>query len=36
MSVSEITTCASGFAISGFGTPYFNKVMEGAVMNNLA
>jgi hypothetical protein len=36
MSVNEITTCACGYAISGFGTPYFNKVMEGAVMANLA
>ncbi len=32
MSTSEITTCASGFAISGYGSPYFNKMMEQIVM----
>ena len=35
MSIEEITTCSSGFSISGFGSPYFNKMMEQAVMQNL-
>lgn len=28
MTIDELTTCASGFSISGFGSPYFNKVLE--------
>ena len=28
MTIDEITTCASGFSISGFGTPYFTSVLE--------
>jgi len=35
MSIDEITTCASGFSISGFGSPYFTKMLEQGVMNNL-
>jgi hypothetical protein len=35
MTTSEITTCAAAFAVSGFGSPYFNKMMEQNVMNNL-
>ena len=35
MSTSEITTCASGFSISGYGSPYFNKMMEQIVMQSL-
>jgi hypothetical protein len=29
MSADEMTCCASGFAISGFGTPFFFKYIEG-------
>lgn len=35
LTVDEITTCASGFSISGFGSPYFTKIMEGAVISNI-
>ena len=35
MSVDEMTTCASGFAISGFGTPLFFKMLEQGIMFNL-
>lgn len=35
LSVDEITTCASGFSISGYGSPVFIKRMEQAVMMNL-
>lgn len=28
MTVDELTVCASGFSISGFGTPYFSSVIE--------
>jgi hypothetical protein len=28
MSVDEMTTCASGFAVSGYGSPYFINLME--------
>jgi hypothetical protein len=28
MSVDEITTCASGFAVSGYGSPYFTNLLE--------
>lgn len=33
MTVHELTTCASGFAISGFGTPYFNNMLEQGVLS---
>ena len=36
MTPNEITTCACGYSISGFGTPYFNQVLEQEVMSNLA
>jgi len=32
LSIEEITTCASGFSVSGFGSPMFIKMMETAVM----
>jgi len=35
MTVDELTTCASGFSISGFGTPYFNNVLEQGVLSNV-
>ena len=35
MTVDELTTCASGFAISGFGTPYFNNVLEQGVLSKV-
>lgn len=36
MSVDEITTCASGFAVSGFGSPYFTNLLEQGVLSNIA
>jgi hypothetical protein len=35
MSVDEMTTCASGYAISGFGTPVFFKMLEQGILFNL-
>lgn len=35
LSPDEITTCASGFSVSGFGSPYFIKLMEQSVMTNM-
>ena len=32
MSSEEITTCASGFAVSGFGSPYFTSLLEQGVL----
>ena len=35
MTVEELTTCASGFSISGFGTPYFNGVLEQGILTHI-
>jgi len=35
MSVDEMTTCASGFAIASFGTPMFFNMLEHGVLINL-
>ena len=35
MTVDELTTCASGFSISGFGSPYFTKVLEQGILTNI-
>lgn len=35
MTVDEMTTCASGFSISGFGTPYFSNVLEQGILTNV-
>jgi hypothetical protein len=35
MSVDEMTTCASGFAVSGFGTPFFFQMMEMGILKKL-
>ncbi len=35
LTIDEITTCASGFSISGFGSPYFFKMMEQHVLTNI-
>jgi len=35
MSVDEITTCASGFAVSGYGSPYFTNLLEQGVLANI-
>jgi hypothetical protein len=35
MSADEMTCCASGFAISGFGTPFFFKYIEGNLIQNV-
>ena len=35
MTVDELTTCASGFSISGFGSPYFSKVLEQGILENI-
>ena len=35
MTVDELTTCASGFSISGYGTPYFSSVVEQGVLANV-
>ena len=35
MTVDELTTCASGFSISGYGTPYFQQVLEKALLENV-
>jgi len=35
MTLDEITICASGFSVSGFGTPHFNNVMEQGILKNV-
>jgi len=35
MTLDELTTCASGFSISGFGTPYFTSLLERGVLQNV-
>jgi hypothetical protein len=35
MSPDELTVCASGFAVSGFGTPYFTGLLEQGILNNI-
>ena len=35
MTVDEITVCASGFSVSGFGTPKFSMVLEQGIMSNI-
>ena len=35
MTVDELTVCASGFSISGFGSPYFSNVMEQGILQNV-
>lgn len=30
-----MTTCASGFAVSGFGSPYFSNLLEQGVLANI-
>ena len=30
-----MTTCASGFAVSGFGSPYFSNLLEQGVLENI-
>jgi len=35
MTTDELTTCASGFAISGYGTPYFNSLLEQGVLHKV-
>ena len=35
MTVDELTTCASGFSISGFGSPYFTQVLEQGILSNI-
>ena len=35
MSTEEITTCASGFAVSGYGSPYFVSLLEQGVLANI-
>lgn len=35
MTVDEITTCASGFAVSGYGSPYFGSVMEQGILSRI-
>jgi hypothetical protein len=30
-----MTTCASGFAVSGYGTPYFTNLLEQGVLENI-
>lgn len=35
MSVEEMTTCAAGFAVSGFGSPYFTSLLEQGIMSNI-
>lgn len=32
MTVDELTVCASGFSISGFGSPYFSNMMEQGIL----
>ena len=36
MTVDELTTCASGYSVSGYGTPYFSSLMEQGILNNIA
>ena len=35
MSVDEMTCCACGFSISGFGSPYIFKLMEQGVFASI-
>ena len=35
MSVDEMTTCACGFAVSGFGTPFFFQMMEMSILKKI-
>ena len=35
MTVDEMTCCAAGFAISGFGSQYLFTLMEQGVTSNL-
>lgn len=36
MTVEELSTCACGFSISGFGSPYFSQLLEQGILNNLS
>jgi len=35
MTLDELTTCASGFSISGYGTPYFSNLLEKGILQNV-
>lgn len=35
MSIDEMTTCASGFAMSGYGTPFFFQLMEQGILKQM-
>lgn len=35
LSVEEMTTCAAGFAVSGFGSPYFSNLLEQGVLASM-
>jgi hypothetical protein len=35
MTVDELTVCASGFSVSGFGSPQFTRVLEQGIMKKI-
>lgn len=35
MSIDEMTVCACGFSISGFGSQYLYSILEQAIMANV-
>ena len=35
MTPDELTVCASGFSVSGFGTPHFIRVLEQGILTNI-